>query len=239
VADCRRGESPVAATPVVVNAAEGEPGTFKDRELLRQNPFKVLEGALISAFAVDADEVVVALKCSFEHERRTSPRRSTRSSAPGGPAVSASASWSASHQRERHDAEQPRRRVLATAARGPPTMNRRIRRAPRTHLARAADQTSTANDDLLRQQIDDLERAFQREDPAFVRRFRRLQRCETLHVLTVSFFMSVGAVLMTVGLATASVVATSLGIAAMLAVCLVDVRHRRVLRRWSRETDAP
>ena len=34
---------------VVVNAAEGEPGTFKDRALLRANPYLVLEGALIAA----------------------------------------------------------------------------------------------------------------------------------------------------------------------------------------------
>src|SRR5262245_35112845 len=59
-----------AGTPVIVNGAEGEPGTFKDRELLRRNPFKVLEGALIAALAVDAREVIVALKASFENERR-------------------------------------------------------------------------------------------------------------------------------------------------------------------------
>lgn len=63
-------ESPVAVTSVVINGAEGEPGTFKDRELLRRNPFKVLEGALIAAAAVDAAEVVVALKSTFHHERR-------------------------------------------------------------------------------------------------------------------------------------------------------------------------
>jgi hypothetical protein len=40
---------------------------------------------------------------------------------------------------------------------------------------------------------------------------------------------------MTVGLATTSVFATSLGVAGMLAGCLVDVRHRQVRRRWSRE----
>ena len=117
-------------------------------------------------------------------------------------------------------------------------MNRRIRPAPRTHLARVADRTSTANNDLLRRQIEDVELAFRREDPSFVRRFRRLQRSETLRVLTVFSFIAVGAVLMTVGLATSSVVATSLGIAAMLTGCLVEIRHRRVLRRWSRGTDA-
>jgi NADH:ubiquinone oxidoreductase subunit F (NADH-binding) len=47
---------------VVVNAAEGEPGTLKDRTLLRRNPYKVIEGALIAARAVGADEVVIGLK---------------------------------------------------------------------------------------------------------------------------------------------------------------------------------
>ena len=36
-------------TSVVVNAAEGEPGTFKDRTILRNDPYQVLEGALIAA----------------------------------------------------------------------------------------------------------------------------------------------------------------------------------------------
>ncbi len=49
---------------VVVNGAEGEPGTLKDRTLLRRNPYKVLEGALIAAHAVGADRVVVGLKRS-------------------------------------------------------------------------------------------------------------------------------------------------------------------------------
>ena len=55
-------------TTVVVNAAEGEPGTFKDRAIIRANPYHVLEGALIAARAVGADLVVVALKRSFTPE---------------------------------------------------------------------------------------------------------------------------------------------------------------------------
>ena len=55
---------------VVVNGAEGEPGSFKDRVLLRRNPYRVLEGALIAASAVHAHHVVVALKRSFQTERR-------------------------------------------------------------------------------------------------------------------------------------------------------------------------
>lgn len=60
-----RGES---ASTVVVNGVEGEPGTFKDRSILRSNPFGVLEGALIAAHAVGADRVIVGLKESFRQE---------------------------------------------------------------------------------------------------------------------------------------------------------------------------
>ncbi|HUQ62139.1 MAG TPA: NADH-ubiquinone oxidoreductase-F iron-sulfur binding region domain-containing protein [Acidimicrobiales bacterium] len=55
-------------TTVIVNGAEGEPGTFKDRTILRRNPFLVVEGALIAARAVGADLVIFALKRSFEGE---------------------------------------------------------------------------------------------------------------------------------------------------------------------------
>lgn len=53
---------------VVVNAAEGEPGTFKDRTILRRNPYLVIEGAIIAARAVSADMVIVATKQEFEGE---------------------------------------------------------------------------------------------------------------------------------------------------------------------------
>lgn len=61
--------SDTAPLTVVVNAAEGEPGSFKDRSLIRANPYKVLEGALIAAYALGADRVVVALKSSFAKEK--------------------------------------------------------------------------------------------------------------------------------------------------------------------------
>lgn len=53
---------------VVCNAAEGEPGTFKDRALLRKNPYAVLEGILIATRAVDAKKAFVAVKASFKPE---------------------------------------------------------------------------------------------------------------------------------------------------------------------------
>ncbi len=51
---------------VVINGAEGEPGTFKDRPLLRDNPFLVLEGALIAAHTIGAGRIVVATKARFD-----------------------------------------------------------------------------------------------------------------------------------------------------------------------------
>ncbi|MDQ3469121.1 MAG: hypothetical protein M3487_05065, partial [Actinomycetota bacterium] len=60
--------SPANRATVVVNAAEGEPGSFKDRQLVGRNPYRILEGALIAARAVDAHRVIVALKASFTAE---------------------------------------------------------------------------------------------------------------------------------------------------------------------------
>src|SRR3954452_20999533 len=56
------------ASTVVVNGAEGEPGTFKDRTILRTNPFAVIEGALIAARAVGADKIIIGLKKTFGPE---------------------------------------------------------------------------------------------------------------------------------------------------------------------------
>jgi NADH-quinone oxidoreductase subunit F len=53
---------------VVCNAAEGEPATFKDRYLLRRNPYQVLEGLLIAAYAVGAKAAYIGLKETFTAE---------------------------------------------------------------------------------------------------------------------------------------------------------------------------
>ncbi|NCF69278.1 MAG: NADH-quinone oxidoreductase subunit F, partial [Chloroflexi bacterium] len=39
---------------IIVNTDESETGTFKDRELVEYNPHQVIEGALITAYAVGA-----------------------------------------------------------------------------------------------------------------------------------------------------------------------------------------
>ena len=64
----RENASDVLATTVVVNGAEGEPGTFKDRTIMRLDPYAVVEGALIGARAVSARSVVFGLKRSFVPE---------------------------------------------------------------------------------------------------------------------------------------------------------------------------
>jgi NADH:ubiquinone oxidoreductase subunit F (NADH-binding) len=53
---------------VVCNAAEGEPGTFKDRALMRTNPYQLVEGMIIAASAIGAQEAFICLKASFEAE---------------------------------------------------------------------------------------------------------------------------------------------------------------------------
>ncbi len=57
-------------TTVVVNAAEGEPGTYKDRLLLERNPYAVLEGAMIAAHVVGATTITVATKQAFSQTGR-------------------------------------------------------------------------------------------------------------------------------------------------------------------------
>jgi NADH:ubiquinone oxidoreductase subunit F (NADH-binding) len=52
----------------VCNAAEGEPATFKDRLLLRINPYQVLEGLAIAAYAVGAERAYIGLKETFTTE---------------------------------------------------------------------------------------------------------------------------------------------------------------------------
>jgi NADH:ubiquinone oxidoreductase subunit F (NADH-binding) len=53
---------------VVANGAEGEPGTFKDRAILRANPYQVVEGLAVAALAVGAEEAFICLKASFGPE---------------------------------------------------------------------------------------------------------------------------------------------------------------------------
>ncbi len=55
---------------LAVNADEGEPGTFKDRHFLETAPGAVLEGALIAAWAVEAETVTIYLRDEYPLARR-------------------------------------------------------------------------------------------------------------------------------------------------------------------------
>ena len=48
--------SPSSSSPkyLVVNADEGEPGTCKDREIMRHDPHKLVEGCLVAGRAMGA-----------------------------------------------------------------------------------------------------------------------------------------------------------------------------------------
>lgn len=59
---------------LVCNGAEGEPGTFKDRALMRANPYQLVEGMIIAAFAIGAEEAFICLKRSFDREREAVTR---------------------------------------------------------------------------------------------------------------------------------------------------------------------
>jgi formate dehydrogenase beta subunit len=50
---------------MAVNGDEGEPGTFKDRYFLETDPHRFLEGMLIAAWAVEADEAYIYLRDEY------------------------------------------------------------------------------------------------------------------------------------------------------------------------------
>jgi NADH-quinone oxidoreductase subunit F len=52
----------------VCNGAEGEPATFKDRLLLRTNPYQVVEGLAIAAYAIGAERCYIGIKEAFTQE---------------------------------------------------------------------------------------------------------------------------------------------------------------------------
>jgi NADH-quinone oxidoreductase subunit F len=53
---------------LVCNADEGEPGTFKDRDLLRYAPHQLLEGMAISSFAIGCHKAFIYIRGEFREE---------------------------------------------------------------------------------------------------------------------------------------------------------------------------
>jgi NADH-quinone oxidoreductase subunit F len=54
---------------LVVNADESEPGTCKDREIMRHDPHLLVEGCLIAAFAMHANAAYIYIRGEFVRER--------------------------------------------------------------------------------------------------------------------------------------------------------------------------
>ncbi len=59
---------------LICNADESEPGTFKDRVLLERDPHLVLEGCLLSAFAMGARAAYVYIRGEYVHAFRVLER---------------------------------------------------------------------------------------------------------------------------------------------------------------------
>ncbi|MDA9929741.1 NADH-quinone oxidoreductase subunit NuoF [Alphaproteobacteria bacterium] len=62
----------VGARPhyLVVNADESEPGTCKDRDIIRHEPHKLLEGCLVAGFAMRANAAYIYIRGEFVNEAR-------------------------------------------------------------------------------------------------------------------------------------------------------------------------
>ena len=53
---------------LVINADESEPGTCKDREILRHDPHKLVEGALLVGFSMKAKAAYIYVRGEFWYE---------------------------------------------------------------------------------------------------------------------------------------------------------------------------
>lgn len=65
-----QAKSVIAEKKVVIcNADEGEPCTFKDRTLLQNDPFNLIEGMIIAGYTVDAEDGYIYLREEYSHLR--------------------------------------------------------------------------------------------------------------------------------------------------------------------------
>ena len=75
----------VGARPhyLVINADEGEPGTCKDREIIRSEPHKLVEGALVASFAIGANTAYCYVRGEFYRETEALQRAVDEARAAG------------------------------------------------------------------------------------------------------------------------------------------------------------
>ncbi len=68
---------------LVANADESEPGTFKDRVILRQNPHLLIEGCILSCFALQAKHCFIYIRGEYAEEARILERAIAEAKAAG------------------------------------------------------------------------------------------------------------------------------------------------------------
>jgi NADH-quinone oxidoreductase subunit F len=59
---------------IVCNADEGEPGTFKDRELMERDPHQMIEGMAIGAYAIGCTQMYIYVRGEFAYAARVLER---------------------------------------------------------------------------------------------------------------------------------------------------------------------
>ncbi|MGH3110540.1 MAG: NADH-quinone oxidoreductase subunit F, partial [Gaiellaceae bacterium] len=55
-------------TYLVINADESEPGAFKDRDVMRLTPHRLIEGCLITAHGIESKSVFIYIRGEYLHE---------------------------------------------------------------------------------------------------------------------------------------------------------------------------
>ena len=68
---------------LVINADESEPGTCKDREIMRHDPHTLIEGALIASFAMNANACYIYITVSISVSVRPCRPQSTNAMTRG------------------------------------------------------------------------------------------------------------------------------------------------------------
>ena len=60
---------------LIINADESEPGTCKDRDIMRFEPQKLIEGCLIASYAVNAHVCYIYIRGEYSNEGKSSSKR--------------------------------------------------------------------------------------------------------------------------------------------------------------------
>ncbi len=66
-----KAPAPGRPSYLVINADESEPGSCKDREIIRHDPHKLIEGALIAGFAMRASAAFIYIRGEYIREAET------------------------------------------------------------------------------------------------------------------------------------------------------------------------